>query len=194
MEESAMRHVILILIFISSLIISVILSACGPGQMLGPTLTPTPTYTLTATQTRTPTLTPTYTPTVTRTPTQSITPTPISPLREKGCIKWDEVTRAHVGQTICVFGEIVSAENRSHGEAWWKGSDFYIFFGEDTSSASTDFRLFAPNTRGSGFDPGECLSITGLVRSFGEESFLFINPVSSINSGDYEIHQDSYCR
>ena len=187
-----MRYVVRILIFISLISISVILSACGPGQLLGPTLTPTPTNTLTPTHT--PTVTHTHTPTMTHTPIPSITPTPISPLREMGCIKWDEVTRAHVGQTICVFGEIVIAENRSHGEGWWSGGDFYIFFGEDTSSASTDFRLFAPNTSGYGFDPGECLSITGLVRSYGETSFLFINPVSSMNSGDYDIHEDAFCR
>jgi hypothetical protein len=49
------------------------LSACGPGQLLGPTLTLTPT----STPTNTPTNTPTSTPTPTATPTPTLTPTPI---------------------------------------------------------------------------------------------------------------------
>ena len=55
--------------------LSVFLSACGPGQLLGPTLTPTPTVTFTPTVT--PTVTPTFTPapTFTSTPVPSSTPT-----------------------------------------------------------------------------------------------------------------------
>jgi hypothetical protein len=49
--------------------VSMILSACRPGQMFGPTITPLPT------QTSTPTLTPTNTPTNTNTPTATSTPT-----------------------------------------------------------------------------------------------------------------------
>jgi hypothetical protein len=61
-----------------SLLGSLLLSACGPGQLLGPTFTPTATITQTPTSTPTPTLTPTLTltPTVTLTPTQTPTPTP----------------------------------------------------------------------------------------------------------------------
>lgn len=66
------------------LAISLLLSACGPGQWLGPTLTPTftstpsPTLTPTPTATSTPTPTATFTPTLTPslTPTATITPTP----------------------------------------------------------------------------------------------------------------------
>jgi len=52
------------------------LSACGPGQLLGPTLTPTPTNTPTSTPTQTPTSTPTHTPTLTPTNTSTPTNTP----------------------------------------------------------------------------------------------------------------------
>jgi hypothetical protein len=59
--------------------ILLILTACGPGQILGPTFTPMPTNTYTPTQTftQTPTFTstPTLTPTITLTPTN--TPIPI---------------------------------------------------------------------------------------------------------------------
>jgi len=56
----------LILVVISSLV-----SSCGPGQLFGPTITPSPTATLTPTVTPSPTLTPTRT----STPTPTITPT-----------------------------------------------------------------------------------------------------------------------
>jgi hypothetical protein len=48
--------------------ISILLSGCGPGQFLGPTLTPT----------STPTITPTFTSTLTSTPEPTYTPTPTS--------------------------------------------------------------------------------------------------------------------
>ena len=51
------------------LVVSLVISGCGPGQLLGPTLTPTSTSTLT------PTVTPTNTPTATPVPTY----TPIPP-------------------------------------------------------------------------------------------------------------------
>lgn len=51
--------------------LSLVVSACGPGQIFSPTFTPTPTITLT------PTSTPTPTPTPTPTLTPSPTPTPI---------------------------------------------------------------------------------------------------------------------
>jgi hypothetical protein len=65
-------------IIVCLLAVSLLLSGCGPGQLLGPTLTPTPTPTLTPTPTSTPTqtATPTPTPTPTSTPTQTPTSTP----------------------------------------------------------------------------------------------------------------------
>lgn len=59
------------------LIMSFLLSACGPGQLFGPTLTPTPTITPTSTPTLTPTATSTPTLTPTATFTHTPTPTPI---------------------------------------------------------------------------------------------------------------------
>ena len=54
------------LILVISLIFSLMLVACGPGQLFGPTTTPTPTSTLT----------PTLTPSITPTPTATYTPSP----------------------------------------------------------------------------------------------------------------------
>ena len=56
------------------LLLSLLISACGPGQLFGPTLTPTPTITPTSTSTLTPTAT--LTPTSTLTPTATLTRTP----------------------------------------------------------------------------------------------------------------------
>lgn len=57
-------------ILISLVVVSLALTSCGPGQLLGPTLTPVPTATATSTVTPTPTATPmpTYTPTLMPTP------------------------------------------------------------------------------------------------------------------------------
>lgn len=55
-------------------IVSLLLSACGPGQLFGPTITPTPTSTYTPTST--PTFTSTATSTATTTNTPTFTPTP----------------------------------------------------------------------------------------------------------------------
>ena len=56
------------------LVMSLVMSGCGPGQLLGPTFTSTPTFTLTPTTTITPTFTPQ--------PTLTFTPSPIpTPLR-----------------------------------------------------------------------------------------------------------------
>ena len=59
------------------LLLSFLMSACGPGQLFGPTITPSPTFTLTPSPTSTPTLTPTATSTPTETP---IPPEPTSAL------------------------------------------------------------------------------------------------------------------
>jgi len=58
------------------LVMSLLISGCGAGQLSGPTLTPTPTPTSSPTPTRTPT--PTQTPTNTPTPTATATPPPPS--------------------------------------------------------------------------------------------------------------------
>jgi len=57
------------------ILVSFLLSACGPGQALGPTLTSTSTNTSTPTATNTPTATSTCTPTATSTSTPTNTPT-----------------------------------------------------------------------------------------------------------------------
>jgi hypothetical protein len=59
------------------LLLSLLISGCGPGQIFGPTFTPTPTPTLTPTSTPTPTLSPSITPTITSSPTFTLTPTQI---------------------------------------------------------------------------------------------------------------------
>jgi hypothetical protein len=61
-------------IWTALLLFSLLVSACGPGQMFGPTFTPTPTNTPTVTPTLTPTVTPTKKPT--STPTNTPTPLP----------------------------------------------------------------------------------------------------------------------
>jgi hypothetical protein len=61
---------------IGSLVIILLFTSCGPGQLFGPTITPSPTPTSTPTITPSPTSTPTPTLTPTLTPTPTITPSP----------------------------------------------------------------------------------------------------------------------
>lgn len=61
-------------VFVSLVIVSLVLTSCGPGQLLGPKPTATPTAT--ATSTATPTPTATNTPTATPTPTATFTSSP----------------------------------------------------------------------------------------------------------------------
>ncbi len=60
--------------WIAMFILSLFVSACGPGQLFGPTVTSTPTNTLTPTSTLIPTITPSPTATLTATITPSPTP------------------------------------------------------------------------------------------------------------------------
>ena len=57
-------------------LLSLLVTSCGPGQLFGPTVTPTSTPTLTPTNTPSPTITPSPTSTLTPTVTPSLTPTP----------------------------------------------------------------------------------------------------------------------
>lgn len=74
------------LLTVISFIGVILVSGCGPGQLLGPTFTPTPSATMTPTSTFTPTntptptntATPTFTPTRTPTSTPTNTPSPTS--------------------------------------------------------------------------------------------------------------------
>ena len=71
-SKPMLKNVLVGLVFFA---IFVLLTSCGPGQLLGLELTMTPT--ITATATITPTFTPTYTPTQTATPTLTPTPTAV---------------------------------------------------------------------------------------------------------------------
>jgi len=84
-------------------VISLLVSSCGPGQFLGPTITPSPTFTLTPTITPSPT--PTLTPT--RTPTPTITPSPTSSCLLDG--KWSgkgisfEISNCTITKVVYLF-------------------------------------------------------------------------------------------
>jgi len=73
---------------VSASLIIFLVSACGPGQFLGPTITPSPTFTLTPTITPNPTSTPT--------PTLTPSPTPVPP--------------TILGELIDTEGAIIGAE------------------------------------------------------------------------------------
>lgn len=93
------------------LVMSLVISGCGPGQVFGPTLTPTPsptetssptlTPTLTLTQTLTLTSTLTLTPTLTLTSTLTPTDTPTIPCTDKG---WSDIDKTMLYVTSSFTG------------------------------------------------------------------------------------------
>lgn len=65
----------------ATIIFSLLVASCAPGQLLGPTITPSPTNTPTPLPTSTPTATFTPTSTPTATPTSTVTPSPTPDIR-----------------------------------------------------------------------------------------------------------------
>jgi len=106
---------------LSLLLISLLLSSCGPGQFLGPTITPSPTPTLTPTITHTPS------PTATSTPTPTPSPTPVPPtvlgelMDTEGAIIGAEIKLTKYQDEDCVnlakSGETLSDSDMQNFEA-----------------------------------------------------------------------------
>ncbi len=128
------------------LMLSMILSSCGPGQLLGPkptatptatatsTVTPTSTATQTPTATSTPTATPTSTPTATPTPTATFTPTatptataspsPTAPPQPQAIVAGDNINlRGGPGTVYAVVGQAAKGTALNvlarNGDASW---------------------------------------------------------------------------
>jgi hypothetical protein len=91
---NARQRIIVVLV----LLLSLVVSGCGPGQVFGPTLTPTPTFTPTKTNTPTPT----KTPTPTNTPTFTPSPTPIPPSEITGKIFVDGINQPYETNVLLV--------------------------------------------------------------------------------------------
>ena len=95
-------------IIICILILGLLVSGCGPGQVFGPTITPSPTITAKSTPTFTPTSSSTITltpmPTNTPTLTPTLTPTPRIPLSGENIKQWQIIqTLGGVSGVVIAF-------------------------------------------------------------------------------------------
>jgi len=141
------------------------------------------------------TSTTTSTPLPTRRPSASPT-IRINPLVAKGCVHWSKVTHADVGKELCVFGIVRHVSDLCLDP---EGTDFYCFnwaqtwfahFSNEISSESSHFRLYSINASYPGINVGDCISLEGIVRSNGSNSFVFINPASPSVGGEVLIYSD----
>ena len=121
-----------------------VLTACGPGELLGPTITPIPTDTPTKIPTETPTNTPTLTPTFTPAPTD--TPVPTATLM-KGTIKIEVPANLGWVKTGIIIGSGQSISITAKGYAK----------GDSDSSSNPNGRLW----QGIGCDKAKVESIVG---------------------------------
>ena len=125
---------------ISAILIGLLSTGCGPGQLFGPTITPSPTPTLT------PTLTPTITPspTATLTPTATATPTPSCSIDDG---KWS-------GQGISF--EILNCAITSTTYLITGGGQFFgIFRYDEIAIVDNKFSFSTPDGNGSYIFNGE---------------------------------------
>jgi len=120
-------------------------------------------------------------PTATRRPTAGPTEPPQT-LGDTGCVYWSKVTHRDVDKILCVYGIIVETEHA--GQSW------FAFFSRNTDSTSSDFRLYAIDAFYTNVGAGDCISLEGKVRSYGDSSFVFINPTSPTVGGDVFIWDD----
>lgn len=120
-------------------------------------------------------------PTATRRPTARPTDPPQN-LGDMGCVHWSLITQRDAGKTMCVYGIVVEVEDTY--PSW------FAYFSHNTSSTSQDFRLYAIEAIYYGINVGDCISIEGLVRSYGDNSFVFINPSSPTVGGEVYTYYD----
>ncbi len=108
--------------------ICITVSACSPGQLLGPTITPSPTRT----QTVTPTLTPTATLAPTATPTVTPTPEPILPSVAHGLRKENAATQTYENDMW-----VVKNANGDITARWDAASESWIYAPEHITVKQT---------------------------------------------------------
>ena len=106
------------------LVMSLVISGCGAGQMLGPTITPSPTATLVPTLTLSPTATPV--------PTQTSTPIPVS-LAYSPVPRWMILGQPFYG--VEILGEDWNYTNDRWGDTYacidyTREKEPYLFFEE----------------------------------------------------------------
>lgn len=160
------------------LILSIILVACGESaeelavtyiaqtEAAKPTIAP-------ATNTPLPTNTPTAVPTNTPQP-PTVTPVPVNPLADYGCVRWSTIDRDDLGEYLCVYGTVIDVSDSDK----FSTKNFYIVFKGTIDLAETSFRFASFDFFYNGIEKGMCVIAEGEIRSYGENAFLFLNPAT----------------
>jgi hypothetical protein len=110
-------------------------------------------------------------------PTTTITPSQNAEtqnlLVEMGCIKWSKVEKSDLGKEICVFGTVHKILLEPN---------YYVLFSGDGLPSEKDFRIVSFENSSANIEVDDCVFIEGELRSYGENSFVFISliPGSSI--------------
>lgn len=98
----------------------------------------------------------------------------------KDCRRWSSVQHSLVGASTCVYG-IVSEIS---GDAYWDTGEFYIYFSNERSSESDDFRILSHQHVYFSLQQGNCIAVFGTIRSYGDNSFTYIDPASTRFPGE----------
>lgn len=161
--EVRTRNVIIAFIAICVLGVLCILSGVGGSVMQSVMSSGSPSKP-TQTLSRVPTNTPRRTPT-----SQSQTSQTSS---YPGCISWRNVQDSYILTEQCVFGVVVGQILPSS-----ESENYHIFFGNDFSSSSHDFRIVSfDRWYFNNVEIGDCIAVRGTIRDYG--TFLFIDPFS----------------
>ena len=108
-----------------------------------------------------------------------------------GCVTWQLVNQNDVGREMCVFGIADSI----YFPDYFSGGNYYIYFSDQTSDLSPYFRVASFEHVYFGIEAGDCVAVIGTVKSYGANSFIYINPASSANPGElYSWDDQNYCR
>jgi len=111
-------------------------------------------------------------PTTTLTPSKTVETHNL--LAEMGCIKWSKVEKSDLGKEICVYGTVHKILLEPN---------YYVLFSGDGLPSEKDFRIVSFENSSANIEVDDCVFIKGELRSYGENSFVFISlmPGSSIN-------------
>lgn len=96
------------------------------------------------------------------------------------CVIVSSVGQGNVGQYLCAYGVAVSIV----GNDAYSSSNTYIHFSTRTDDNSPDFRVASFEHYFPDLAVGDCVAVFGTVRSYGINSFVYIDPASEKYPGE----------
>jgi hypothetical protein len=96
------------------------------------------------------------------------------------CVPWFSVGQGNAEQYLCVYGIAASLV----GNEAYSSSNTYIHFSDRTDDMSPDFRVASFEHYFPDLTTGDCVAVFGTVRSYGINSFVYIDPASEKYPGE----------